>query len=218
MQLDRHAVMAARMPEARGDRALVVAPLADFDPRSLAAERAPAVGGDHERRLDRGAVGAIEPRLGAIQRDARHARWDDGGELDLRSGVERLDQSGIGDVVAEGGKGELARPELDVGRADEAPRDVDDADRLEWCCVRGKLLEHPERLQQIDRARKQRRSARFAGRSARFCRRRSNQSDLGPDMGERERGGDAGRTCPDHRGIAGKRSTGGVNSLAHSEP
>ena len=63
MELDRHALMAARMPEAGGDRALVVAPLVNLDPCSLPAERAPAVGGDHERGLDRGPIGAIEPRF-----------------------------------------------------------------------------------------------------------------------------------------------------------
>ena len=46
----------------------------------------------------------------------------------LRAGIERLDERGVGDVVAEGGKPELARLELDVGRAEQAARGIDDAD------------------------------------------------------------------------------------------
>jgi hypothetical protein len=75
--------------------------------------------------------------------------------LDLRSGIERLDQH-IGDVVAEGGE-DNSLALLDVGRTDEAPRDIDDTDGFERRCVSFKGIGAFNR----SRARKQRRSARL---------------------------------------------------------
>jgi len=46
----------------------------------------------------------------------------------LRPRVKRLGKDGVGDVVAEGGKPELACLELNVGGAEQAARSVDDAD------------------------------------------------------------------------------------------
>ena len=87
----------------------------------------------------------------------------------MRAGVKRRDERGVGDVVAERIKPNLARLERDVGRAQGAPRSVDDADGLERRRLVRKPLPDVKRLQKIDGACEERggprldRAARGAG-------------------------------------------------------
>jgi hypothetical protein len=69
----------------------------------------------------------------------------------LRTGIKRIGERGVGDVVAEGVEPELARPELDL-RAQKTARRIDDANGLQRCGVAGELVPDAEGLQQIDRA------------------------------------------------------------------
>ena len=120
----------------------------------------------------------------------------------MRPRVQRLNESGIGDVVAEGREAEFARPELDVRRADEAPRYIDDADCFERSCLFGNALENLECLQEVDRAYEKCRGARLGGSRVRLWGRRPDEGDIGADVSQRERSRKAGRPSPDHGGLA----------------
>ena len=150
MELDRDAVVGTAMVEARSNGALLVTPLADVDPRGLATKRAPPVRRHDETRCDAAPVGAIEPDALILYRDALDSRGDDRAEHLTCPRIKRLDESRIGDVVAEGGKAEFARPKFDVGGADQAPRGIDDADGFERSRLRGETVEDLERLQEFD--------------------------------------------------------------------
>ena len=201
VQLGRDVRMRQRMAEARGDRALLVAPLADADAGRNPADRTPAVGACHQPRGEAGAVAQAQHGVAAIELDVGDARRDDRGQDLLRAGIKRIGESGVGDVVAEGGKPELARLELDVRRAQETARRIDDADGLQRRGVAREPLPDTESLQEIDRACEQRRRSRLDRASAR-CRRWTDRYDLGAHMRQRQRGNEARGAGADHGNIA----------------
>ena len=75
---------------------------------------------------------------------------------------------------------------------------IDDADGLERRRIWRDRIPHAERPQEVDRARQQRGRARIAGPRSRLHGRGTDERDIGPDMSQRERGGETGRAGPDH--------------------
>ena len=107
------------MGEARCDRGLTVMLHGGGDMRSFAANRVAPIGADHEPRGNLPALFAAQARMVRGKRDAVDIRRLKQGEGGGGMAVQHLDQRGIGDVVAESLKPELARRELDVRRAQE---------------------------------------------------------------------------------------------------
>ena len=127
-------------------------PLGHADTGACPADRPPAVGAGDQPRRDGSTCAQAQKRLFIVVNDAGDACLDDGRQGLLRAGVERRDERGVGDVVAERVKPNLARLERDVGRAQRALRSVDDADGLERRRLVRKPLPDVKRLQQIDGA------------------------------------------------------------------
>ena len=179
------------MREARCDRGLTIMLHGGGDMRSFAANRVAPVGADHEPRGNLPALLAAQAGTVRDKRDAVDIRRLKEGEGGGSLPVQHLDQRGVGDVVAESLEARARRRELDVWRAQQATRRIDDPDRLQRCGVRQERIPHAKRLQHVDRAFKQRRGARVEGAGRARSRRRPDQRDGSAAVGKRERSGES---------------------------
>src|SRR6185437_2944038 len=101
----------------------------------------------------------------------------------------------------ERGKPELARLELDVRRAQQTARRIDDANGLQWRSGARDPVPNSEGFEEIDRARQQRGRPRLAGASARRGR-WADRYDLGAHLRQCQRGDEARGPGTDHGNIA----------------
>ncbi len=121
--------------------------------------------------------------------------------------VQGIDERAVGNVVTECVETKFACPELDVRRAKQAARGVDDADGLEWRRMGHDRLPHTKRLQHVHRAFQERRGPRIerllavrqGGRESRGG--RPDQRHARAAMGERKRGSKTGRAGPDNGNV-----------------
>ena len=119
----------------------------------------------------------------------------------MRAGIERLDERGVGDVVAERVKPELARLELDVRRAQQAARSIDDADGLERRRVRASRSQTPSAFSRSTELVSSAAVLVSTGPRARRGR-RTDHDDIGAHMRQRQRGDEPRRAGADHGNVA----------------
>ena len=156
MEFGRGVMMRAGMRQAGGDRHLLVLPFVDRDAGGGAAQRAAAVGGDHQRRAQLKPAperhrDAVVARCDAAHLVLDHAqRGQRGGAL-----LQRRDQMEILDIVAEDIEVDFVRLEFHFRRAPQPPGVVDDAHHPHRRCLRRAERPDAERLQGGDRAREQ---------------------------------------------------------------
>ena len=132
MEFGRDLMVRTRMGDVEGQRRLLQRPPAHTDAGRLAAQRMPPVGPDHQLRRqaasgargDCDGIGIATHALGVL-RDPRQL-------VDVsRPPLQRVDQDGIGDVVAEHVQTDLARNEAHFRRADQPAGIIDEPHRLE---------------------------------------------------------------------------------------
>ena len=87
------------------------------DMRSFAANRVAPIGADHEPRGNLPALCAAQMSTVRVKRDAANVRRVKQGKGGDSLAVQRLNQRGVRDVVAERLEPELMRRELDAWRA-----------------------------------------------------------------------------------------------------